>query len=166
MPASHYHLQWKFVNDIPDFALENAQDSSGLYFPLTNFAGMMAAITPLLHGDAKTGQNQFLLAPVCAEDLHNSRAVRNFWLYIQGDGPWSATGDSAVQMSQRFSGNAETEKLEAGLLWHKVSRINQKNGIVAEVINFVPANADTVELMRVKITNTGDRPIEITPTAA
>ena len=41
-----------------------------LYFPLVNEAGMMSAITPLLHGDVKTGQNTFgskgITPPGCA----------------------------------------------------------------------------------------------------
>ena len=41
---------------------------------------MMSCVTPTLHGDVKTGQNSFLMAPVSVEDLHNSRAARNFWV--------------------------------------------------------------------------------------
>jgi len=53
---------------------------------------MMSAITPLLHGDIKTGQNTFLTPPVSVEDLHNSRSARDFWVFVEGVGPWSAVG--------------------------------------------------------------------------
>mgnify|MGYP002382187724 CR=1 FL=1 len=93
------------------------QRSNYLYFPLANEAGMMSAVTPSLHGDAKTGQNSYLLSPVSVEDLQNSRAARNFWLYVDGFGPWSATGNSALQISQTFAREpAEHVTLEAGLL--------------------------------------------------
>ena len=57
-------------------------------------AGLLSAITPILHGDIKTGQNEFLTLPVSAEDLHNTRSARNFWVYVEGKGPWSATGSA------------------------------------------------------------------------
>ncbi len=56
---------------------------------------MMSVVTPTLHGDTKTGQNAFLTLPVSVEDLHNTRSARNFWAYVAGFGPWSATGNSS-----------------------------------------------------------------------
>jgi hypothetical protein len=47
----------------------------------------MSAITPTAHGDAKTGQNSYLLQPVSVEDLHNTRSARNFWVRINGNDP-------------------------------------------------------------------------------
>ncbi len=64
---------WKFVNEIGDFSLDAPQNSNYLYFPLVNEAGMMSAITPQLHGDAKTGQHSFLLPPVSVEDFKITR---------------------------------------------------------------------------------------------
>ncbi len=39
-------------------------------------------------------------------------------------------------------------------------------GLKAEVLSFVPASPDQVELMQVTLTNSGDEPLTITPTAA
>ena len=146
--------------------MEQPERTNYLYFPLANDSGMISAVTPLLHGDLKTGQNSFLLAPVTAEDLHNSRSARNFWIFIEEYGAWSVGGNSPRQMMLNFSDTPEAVTLEAGLLWHKITRTNPELGITAEITNFVPATADTVELMRVRITNTGSAPVRFTPTAA
>jgi cellobiose phosphorylase len=158
---------WHFVDDAGTFVLENPHRTSYLYFPLVNEAGMMSAITPLLHGDVKTGQNTFLTPPVSVEDLHNSRSARNFWVFVDGVGPWSAAGNSAPQMAHRFvDDGAEQVTLEAGFLWHKVTRDGPQVGLRAEITNFVPAGGDQVELMKVTLTNVTGRPLAITPTAA
>jgi cellobiose phosphorylase len=153
---------WEFMNDDGDFRLENPQNSNYLYFPLANMSGMMSSVTPALGGDVKSGQNTFLMAPVSSEDLHNSRISRNFWVYAEGRGVWSATGRSASQLC----GENEKAIMEAGLLWHRVIRENPDLGLKSEITNFVPASGGKVELMRVVITNTGGEDVRITPTAA
>lgn len=159
-------IQWKFTDASGEFRLDHPERTNYLYFPLVSENGMISAITPLLHGDLKTGQNSFLLAPVTAEDLHNSRSARNFWIYIEGYGAWSAGGNSPRQMMMNFSDTPEPVTLDAGPLWHKITRANRELGITAEITNFIPATADTVELMRVRLTNTGSVPVRFTPTAA
>ncbi|MDP5275150.1 GH36-type glycosyl hydrolase domain-containing protein [Chengkuizengella axinellae] len=167
MTNKNNSLGWKFIDNDSTFVLNNPQKSSYLYFPLVNEAGMMSAITPTLHGDIKTSQNTFLMAPVSSEDLHNSRAARNFWVHIEGEGAWSATGNSSKQLSYNFNDEEDEEvNLEAGFLWHKVTRSNKRIGIQAELTSFVPANDDQVELLKVTLTNTGDQNITISPTAA
>src|SRR5690554_967454 len=159
--------KWYFRGEEGEFVLENPHKTSYLYFPLANEAGLMASISPFLHGDIKTGQNSFLTVPVSAEDLHNSRTGRDFWLYIDGTGPWSAAGLSPRQEAENLQDDrAEKVKLTAGFLWHKVTRENRRVKIRAEVTNLVPANDDKVELMQVKITNLRAEKIHIIPTAA
>ena len=68
----------EFMNDDGTFELTAPHKTNALYFPLMNEAGMFSALTPLLHGDIKTGQHTFLTAPVSVEDLHNTRSARNF----------------------------------------------------------------------------------------
>ena len=149
------------------FTMENPEMTSYLYFPLANNAGMMSSITPLLGGDIKSDQNTFLMTPVSQEELHNSRGTRNFWVWSESEGPWSVTGNSALQTNRRFDKDrAETVSLEAGFLWHKIIRENRSYGLKAEVTSFVPASADKVELMEVKITNVSNKNVEFTPTAA
>lgn len=157
---------WRFINQQGDFSLDNPGRFNDLYFPLANEAGMMASITPTLGGDSKTGQHTFLMTPVSAEDLHNSRSTRNFWVFIEGWGAWSATGNSVRQRAGLFGGDNEPVCMEAGFLWHRVTRENPETGIRAEIVNFVPTENDTVELMKVTLTNTGQNPLRITPTAA
>ncbi|MBD5118637.1 MAG: cellobiose phosphorylase [Clostridiales bacterium] len=154
-----------FLNGSGDFTLEHAQRWPGVYFPLANEGGMMSSVTPLLSGDCKTGQNTFLLAPTSAETLHESRASRNFWVGIDGE-PWSATGQSAPQQGARFTDREEDVVLTGGLLWQSVSRTHRASGLRSDVLSFVPAGKDRVEIMQVSLTNGGERPLTIAPAAA
>ncbi len=161
------NTNWNFTGKNGEFRLENADNNNRLYFPLTNEAGMMSAISPLLNGDIKTGQNTFAMEPVSIDNLHNNRSARNFWILIDDQSLWSAAGNSAKQTAQKYNeAEAESTTVEAGFLWHKIIRINQEYNLKSEIINFVPANNDKVELMQVKITNTGEQTRKITPTAA
>ncbi|MFA9381355.1 MAG: GH36-type glycosyl hydrolase domain-containing protein, partial [Acetanaerobacterium sp.] len=153
---------WEFIDNEGTFRLTNAHKSSGLYFPLANEDGMMSSITPTLHGDMKSGQNCFFTPPVTSEDLHNTKSGRNFWLEIKGYGPWSAAGASSRQIAD----DTERVTVEAGFLWHKLTRENNGIGIKAETTSLVPIGAGRVELMKVTITNTGAEPLPVTPTAA
>ncbi len=156
-----------FIDNKGSFKLENPERNSYLYFPLANESGMMSSITPDLHGDIKLDNNTFLLEPVSSEDLHNNNSSRNFWISIEGKGIWSATGNSAKQKTIKFSDEkSEKVEMEGGFLWHKITRENEELGIKSEVVNFVPANDDKVELMKVKLTNISNESIKMTPTGA
>ncbi len=164
---------WRFIDDKGTFALSDPQSHTYLYFPLVNEEGLVAAITPTLHGDIKAGQHRFLTLPVSSEDLHISRAARNFWVNVAGYGAWSATGNSARQIVQNFvAQDAEQVELQAGFLWHQVTRSNSALGLRAEVTSIVPPDAGPmagtglVELMQVVLTNEGQDPLSLTPTAA
>ncbi|KAF2955369.1 cellobiose phosphorylase [Marinitoga sp. 38H-ov] len=158
-------MRWKFVSENADFVLENPDKTSYLYFPLVNEAGMMSSITPTLNGDLKSGQNSFLLLPVSAEDLHNTKSTRNFWIYINKKDVWSISGNSPMQLANFYSDKKDDVTLEAGFLWHKIIRKNKVLGVKAEIINFVPVE-HKVEIMEVTITNTSNQVMQITPTAA
>jgi cellobiose phosphorylase len=160
--TNHPIQSWEFLSSEGNFTLTDPQRTNYLYFPLVNEAGMMSVITPMLHGDAKTSQHAFLLPPVSVEDLHISRLNRNFWVFIDGYGAWSASGNSAAQIAA----GEDKVTVEAGFLWHKVRRENTRLGIRAEITSLVPATPDTVELMKITLTNSGSHPIQITPTAA
>ena len=167
-----------WLNNQGDFALENPQQTSYLYFPIANGAGLMGSVTPTLNGDIKSSQNTFLMEPVSAENLHNNRSSRNFWLHLEGFGAWSCTGVSARQLSESFSGETgsgpsgigdrtgERNRVEAGFLWHRLIRENTRIGIRAELTTFAPMTSDMVELTRITVTNTGTGPVTLTPTAA
>jgi cellobiose phosphorylase len=153
---------WQFTHNDGSFQLDAPQASSYLYFPLLNETGFVSVVTPTLHGDVKTNQNTFLTLPVSVEDLHTSRAARNFWVKTPGSGAWSATGNSAAQIAHP----TDAVQLRAGFLWHTVERTSTALGLRAEVTTVVPANDDQVELMRVTVTNVGEKPLTMTPTAA
>lgn len=158
---------WYFTDKLGTFQMEAPHKNSFLYFPLANEAGMMSAVTPGLNGDIKTGQNTFFSIPVSAEDLHNTKSNRNFWIYIEGKGAWSAAGASPLQHAELFCGDSEERvTLQAGFLWHKLIRENRRLGVRAEITSFVPANQYKVELMKVTIYNTGAAELRYTPTAA
>lgn len=158
---------WQFIDDQGSFRVASPDAVSRLYFPLANEARMLSSITPDLHGDIKTSYNSFLTLPVSIEDLHNVKSSRNFWLNIEGHGVVSATGVSAVQQAKRFlHKDREEVSLEAGMLWHKVTRVNGALGLKFEITNFVPSSGETVEIMIVGITNIGKTRLKMTPTSA
>lgn len=159
-------MSYTFLDNKGTFKLTSPERNSYSYFPLANEKGVMSSVTPLLNGDCKMGQNTFLLTPVSSEDLHNNKSSRNFWLYIEGKGAWSATGASAMAQTQLFSAHKEQTELEAGIMWHKVMRTSKAFGLKAEITSFVPATCDTVELMKVNITNISEEEITFIPTAA
>lgn len=156
----------KYLDDKGTFSLDNPDLTSYMYFPLANEAGMMSSITPDLNGDVKLDQNTFLMEPVSSENLHNNKSSRNFWIYVGGKGPWSATGRSAMQQAKIFYEDKEEVKLTAGIMWHQVKRISKEMGIEATITSFVPCTKDKVELSKVEIKNISDKKQTITPTLA
>lgn len=153
---------WQFVGDGGDFFLKSPELSSYLYFPLTNDAGIMSAITPTLRGDCKTSQSNFLLSPASAENLHNDKSSRNFWVSTK-DGAWSVPGASARQNADLFSKKKDVTSLECGFLWHKLSRSCKT--MSAEITTFAPLST-RCELTKFKITNISTEALTITPTSA
>jgi cellobiose phosphorylase len=151
----------KFKDTSGTFEFPEAGRIRSLYFPLGNGA-LMSSISPDLRGDIKSGQNSFLLEPVSRLNLVSSRNSRNFWVYTSRGQAWSAAGASKdLKQIQEDSFN-----LQAGLLWQKAVRENKKIGLQAEIISFVPASGEPVEIMQVKLTNTSAKKIEFIPTAA
>ncbi|MDD5553979.1 MAG: cellobiose phosphorylase, partial [Candidatus Omnitrophica bacterium] len=155
------HSLWKFIDDRGTFTSDDAHRINTLYFPLCNASGIMSSVSPDLHGDIKTDFNSFLLEPVSRVLLNNLRSSRNFWVHIGPKKIWSAAGVSKEpnRLEDKF-------QMEAGLLWHKITRRNKKIGLKAEITSFVPAGKEPVEIMRVDITNISSRPVKFIPTAA
>jgi len=153
---------WRFTGNSGEFVSEGAAKINTLYLPLCNNAPFMSSITPSLHGDSKTSNNTFLLQPASRIDLSNSKSSRNFWVRVDSGKTWSATGvskDLAALKQDKF-------RLQAGLLWQKITRENKKIGLRAEITSFVPAGRDPVEIMLVNFTNISTGKIKFTPTAA
>ena len=155
----------RFVDEQGSFALDKPDHTSYLYFPLASETGMKSAVTPSLGGDAKLDQETFLLEPVSAENLHNNRGVRNFWLVCEDGTAFSAVGASAWQEAARFTPQEDDSRLTAGLMWHKLERTCPALGLAAEITAFCPRQ-DNAELLLVKVRNTGAAPRRLTPVAA
>lgn len=152
---------WKFIDNSGAFESPSADKVRSLYFPLCN-ESLMSSLAPDLAGDIKKGQGSFLLEPVSRINLISSRSSRNFWVYINPDKIWSASGvskDLKQIKEDRFN-------LEAGLLCQKVSRENRGVGLKAEITSFVPSSGEPVEIMQVKLTNVSGKQISFTSTAA
>lgn len=158
-----------FLDKKGTFYLQNPDETSYLYFPLVGERGIKSSITPSLNGDIKIGQNQFILEPVSVENLHNNKSSRNFWCHVDKKGIWSATGASAKEQSNKFTEKKEETYLEAGVLWHKLTRKSSEYELQSEITSFVPVeklNSPNVEIMQVTIKNTGLSATLISPTAA
>ena len=153
-----------FLDADGTFSMENPENKSYLYFPLASETGLKSAVAPNLGGDAKVNQETFLLEPVSAENLHNNRSTRNFWLRCDGEA-WSCTGSSARQESERFTSAQEHSRVTAGFLWHTLERTSQRLGIAARTTLFCPLR-DNVELMAITVQNTRSQPLQIVPFAA
>ena len=113
---------YEFIDKDGSFRLKGAENDRELYFPIAGEHGLKSDITPNLCGDAKLDQNHFLLEPQSVGDLAQKRTSRNFWCMIKERGVWSATGMSAKQEAQRYSGQQEESCVEAGYMWHKAMR--------------------------------------------
>ncbi|NLZ81931.1 MAG: cellobiose phosphorylase, partial [Clostridiales bacterium] len=157
---------YSYLDKNGTFRIYNPELTSYLYFPIANESGVMGSITPTLAGDNKMGQNTFLLEPVTIEDLHNNNSSRNFWCNVKGKGLWSATGKSAAQEAMAFTDKKEETVLDAGFMWHQLRRVSKEYGITSEITSFVPSNKDTLEIMLVRLINSGEEDITFTATAA
>lgn len=153
---------WKFTDDKGSFVSSAANRISSLYLPLCNSHPFMSSISSNLHGDIKTNYNSFLLEPASRISLSNSKSSRNFWICLDRDKIWSATG---VSKDIRLSRHDEFS-MEAGILWQKITRKNKKIGIKANITSFVPATGEPVEIMYIEIVNISNKPLNFFGCAA
>ena len=138
------------------FSIDNVDQISYLYFPLTNFYSLKSSISPSLAGNANIDQNTFILLPHTNEDLHNSFMNRNVYFRVNGNFTWSITGNTAYQILHK-----DSVQLEADFLTHKITRTAKMMECTIE--SFVPFNDSYQELHRVILTNTSKDIIEVKP---
>lgn len=143
-----------FLDNSGVFSLKMAENVSALYLPLASEKGLKSAVSPTLGGDSKLDQESFLLEPVSVENLHNNRSTRNFWC-VTDTGCWSATGASAEQEAQRSSDGQDESEVTAGFMWQTAQRRSEAYGLQSAVTSFIPVD-ENVEIMAVRVTNTGD----------
>ena len=157
------HLQ--FTDEHGSFSIEQPENTSYLYFPLASEKGLKSSVTPNLGGDAKIDQETFLLEPVSAENLHNNRSVRNFWLASDTDEVFSVSGASAEQEAARFTELQDDSRITAGFMWHSMERISKSQSVRTVVTSFIPVN-DNAEIMYITVRNLSDSAKVLIPFAA
>jgi cellobiose phosphorylase len=146
---------WKTENSTEGtFSINNPETIRDLYFPLTNTQGKIySCISPFLSGDIKKNQHQFLTYPATVFDLKNPFCIRTLWLCFDKK--------PALNISP-FWPTKDKITLTAGPLWQKLTRINKKNNLRIETLNFVPENYPC-EIMQIKISNKAKTVKRITP---
>ena len=152
---------YNFTDNLGSFKSFSAHKIKSLYLPLCN-ESLMSSITADLGGDIKSGQHSFLLEPSSRSSLFLSKASRNFWVYINKNKVWSAAGVSKDYQQIR----QDEFMLEAGQLWQRISRKNEKVGLKSEILSFIPIAPEAVEIMQVRITNISKRKISFIPYVA
>ncbi len=157
---------YRFLDNRGTFRLEQPENTGYLYFPVAGEHGLKGALTPTLGGDLKRGQNEFVLQPVSAEELHNNRSSRNFWCRFGEDACYSLTGASAQAQAAKFTDKQDKSVLTAGPMWQQIERESKEYSLSSRILSFVPVGEYDVEIMYVEIENKGDEPCSFVPTAA
>ncbi len=155
---------WKFTDkDDGSFRMKNPVINSRMYFPLCNNK-LKSYVTPEFKGDILLDYHRYLTIPKSTEDLHHSKDGRNVWLRIKNKGVWSCAGASSEHHLKSIKGLDDEEvEINAGIGWIRISRTNPEYKIRADLTIFIPSNDDTVELVKVEITNLDSEEAEITP---
>lgn len=145
---------YSYQSDNSSFVSDRTAGMSGIYFPLCgpDAGSLKSAITPFLSGDIKIDSRRYLTKPASAENLRN--LLRNFYCDVDGKGVVSLTEDTK-------GGSA---RVEAGMLWYKLTRSHPRCGISLEATSLIPATGEQAELMRVVVTNISKAALTITPT--
>lgn len=165
MNKNEIRPQYEFLDNRGTFRLEQPENTSYLYFPIAGEQGIKGALTPTLGGDLKCSQNEFILQPVSAEDLHNNKSTRNFWCWLGDEDCFSVTGASAKSESRKFTSQQESSVLTAGPMWQEISRKSEWYSLTAKITSFVPVSEYCVEIMHVEIRNDGSKELVFVPTA-
>lgn len=151
-----------FTGKDGSFSLRYAENTSGLLFPVANEKGLKSLVTPNLGGGTLYKNREIFLNPLTLEKLKDTVESRNFWIYVENKGAWSATGMSSEHTSCKFTNKQDYSEVDAGLMWHTVKRISDIYGLKAEITSFVPPD-DNVEVMHVRLENRLDQSQGITP---
>ncbi|MBN1408012.1 MAG: cellobiose phosphorylase [Calditrichaceae bacterium] len=158
---------WQFTSDNNGtFIAPDAEYISRLYFPLMNEKGLKCSVTPELKGDICSSFDKYLTIATVTEELHRTVSGRNFWIKPEKGEPWSAAGSSAFQKSKKWTADRDRSEATGKIGSFTLTRCNHKLGIKSDIIVFVPANDDPVEIMKVTITNTGNEELTFIPYSA
>ncbi len=157
--------RWRFTDSLGTFEWRNPPVQNEQYFPVCNEAGLMASVTPSLHGDCTIGQHGFIRLPLVMESLHNTRSARNFWVHSEVFGAYSLTGNSAAQRAKLFRGETQVDvRIRGTPLAYTVTRLDREAKVESELTLFCPATDDRVEILLVTIRNLSAAPLRLVPT--
>jgi len=145
------------------FQIDEPQKISRLFFPLMNRHGMKCSVNPELKGDICSSFHNYHSIPVVTEDFHRILNNRNFWVCVEGEKPFSATGVDAWNKASTKD-ISTSAKGEIGLF--HLYKNNQQLQLETNISVFVPPVDDFVEIMIVKIKNSSSKAKKITPWAA
>ena len=160
-------VSWKFSDENDgSFYVENANHLPVLYFPLMNTKGMKSFVTPELKGDVCKDFHHYLTTPTVTEEIHRNISSRNFWIKADNKEPWSATGQSVFQKSNKWDQPKDDYSLSANIGAFTTKRKQNETGLETTITTFVPEGDDFVELLKITVTNTGTENQTFRPTYA
>lgn len=157
-------ISWKFSNENDgSFYVEDANHLPVLYFPLMNSKGMKSFVTPHLKGDVCKDFNHYLTTPTVTEEIHRTLSSRNFWLKVDDLKPWSATGQSVFQKTSHWNGAIDSYSVSAKIGSFTTKRRQEITGLETEITTIIPEGNDFIELLKIRVVNTGNKPRKINP---
>ena len=160
-------VSWKFSKENDgSFYVENANHLPVLYFPLMNTKGMKSFVTPELKGDVCKDFHHYLTTPTVTEEIHRNISSRNFWIKADNKDPWSATGQSVFQKSNKWDQPKDDYSLSANIGAFTTKRKQNETGLETTITTFVPEGDDFVELLKITVSNTGSENQTFRPTYA
>ena len=160
-------VSWKFSDENDgSFYVENANHLPVLYFPLMNTKGMKSFVTPELKGDVCKDFHHYLTTPTVTEEIHRNISSRNFWIKADNKEPWSATGQSVFQKSNKWDQPKDDYSISANIGAFTTKRKQNETGLETTITTFVPEGDDFVELLKITVTNTGTENQTFRPTYA
>jgi cellobiose phosphorylase len=160
-------VSWKFSKENDgSFNVENANHLPVLYFPLMNTKGMKSFVTPELKGDVCKDFHHYLTTPTVTEEIHRNISSRNFWIKADNKDPWSATGQSVFQKSNKWDSPKDDYSISANIGAFTTKRKQNETGLEATITTFIPENDDFVELLKITVSNTGSENQTFRPTYA
>lgn len=166
MPISKNNskISWKFSDENDgSFYVEDANHLPVLYFPLMNSRGMKSFVTPQLKGDVCKDFNHYLTTPTVTEEIHRTLSSRNFWLKVDDLKPWSATGQSVFQKASHWNGAIDTYSISAKIGSFTTKRRQELTGLETEITTVIPEGNDFIELLKIRVENTGSKTRKINP---
>lgn len=120
------------------------------YMPLYNLKGLKSSITPFFGGDIKLDHHHYLLEPTTENDLFSNHMSRNM-IFTIDDQMYFLNGDTHLQQQDDVD-------VSFGLLYQKVERKNAKFKL--NTLSFIALD-DDIELHKITIENTSDKPFEL-----